>query len=169
VVSGAARSVRRDREAPFLRSAMYRIPSQAEVRQRMLEAVRTSVEMLKGVAGFSVVRTERPGSAIGPHGGIQEDMALDKVLIRMRASRPDSYGGKLIIVCTKPEQEWRIARLSGVRGVAPTLVDDHVFTDEQEAQAEIFRMRLEQFPEEDGMPEHFDPAWKSPGGENWSP
>ena len=43
------------------------------------------------------------------------------------------------------------------------------FTDEQEAQAEIFRMRLEQFPEEDGMPEHFNPAWKSPGGENWSP
>jgi hypothetical protein len=148
---------------------VYRIPGQAEIRQRMLDAVRTSVEMLKGVAGFSVVRTERPGSAIGPHGGIQEDMQLDKVLIRMRASRPDSYGGKLIIICTKPEQEWRIARLSGVRGVAPTFVDDHVFTDEQEAQAEIFRMRLEQFPEDDGMPEHFTPAWKSPGGENWAP
>jgi hypothetical protein len=82
---------------------MYRIPGQAEIRQRMLDAVRTSVQMLKGVAGFSVVRTERPGSAIGPHGGIQEDMQLDKVLIRMRASRPDSYGGKLIIVCTKLE------------------------------------------------------------------
>jgi hypothetical protein len=123
---------------------MYRIPRQAEIRERMLDAVRTSVQMLKGVAGFSVVRTERPGSAIGPHGGIQEDMQLDKVLIR-------------------------IARLSGVRGVAPTFVDDHVFTDEQEAQAEIFRMRLEQFPEDDGMPEHFTPAWKSPGGENWAP
>jgi hypothetical protein len=63
---------------------MYKIPHQAEIRQRMLDAVRASVEMLKGVAGFSVVRTERPGSAIGAHGGIQEDMQLDKVLIRMR-------------------------------------------------------------------------------------
>jgi hypothetical protein len=40
----------------------------------MLDAVRASVDMLRGVAGFSVVRTEKPGSAIGPHGGIQEDM-----------------------------------------------------------------------------------------------
>ena len=148
---------------------MYRIPGQAEIRQRMVDAVRTSVEMLKGVAGFSVVRTERPGSAIDPHGGIQEDMQLDKVLIRMRASRPHSNGGKLILVCTRPEQEWRIARLSGVRGAVPTFVGDQVFTDEQQAQAEIFRMRLEQFPEEDGMPEQYDPAWKAPGGENWSP
>ncbi len=148
---------------------MIRIPRDQHLRRKMLDAVRASVDTLRGVAGFSVVRTEKPGSAIGPHGGIQEDMQLDKVLIRMRASRPDSYGGKLIIICTKSEQEWRIARLSGVRGVAPTLVDDRVFTDEQEAQAEVFRMRLEQFPEADGMPEHFTPAWKSPGGENWSP
>jgi hypothetical protein len=53
--------------------------------------------------------------------------------------------------------------------VAPSFVDGRVFTDEQAAQAEIFRMRLEQFPEEDGMPEQFTPAWKAPGGENWSP
>jgi hypothetical protein len=148
---------------------MYRIPREPEDRQRLSDAVQKSVEMLEGVAGFSVVETERPGSAIGPHGGIQEDMQLDKVLIRMRASRPDSYGGKLVIVCTRPEQEWRIARLSGIRGVGPAFVGDQVFTDEQEAQAEIFRMRLDQFPEEDGMPEHYDPAWKAPGGENWSP
>lgn len=148
---------------------MIRIPRELEVRRRMLDAVRASVNMMRGVAGFSVVRTERQGSAIGVHGGIQEDMQLDRVLIRMRAQRPDSFGGKLIIVCTKPDQEWRIARLSGVRGVAPTFVDDKVFTDEQEAQAEIFRMRLDQFPEEDGMPEHFTPAWKFPGGENWGP
>jgi hypothetical protein len=147
---------------------VIRIPRDQQIRRKMLDAVRASVDMLRGVAGFSVVRTEKPGSAMGPHGGIQEDMQLDRVLIRMRAQPPHAFGGKLIIVCTKREQEWRIARLSGVRGVPPALVDDRVFTDEQEAQHEIFRMRLDQYPEEDGMPEHFDPSWKQPGGENWA-
>ena len=148
---------------------MIRIPSELDVRRRMLETVRASVEMMRGIAGFSVVLTERRGSVVGVHGGIQEDMQLDKVLIRMRAQRPDAFGGKLVIVCTKPDREWRIARLSGVRGVAPTFVGEQTFPDEQEAQAEVFRMRLDQFPENDGMPEHFTPAWKAPGGENWGP
>jgi len=132
---------------------MYKIPQDNAVQEEMLETVRSSVEMLRGVAGFSrgvagfsVVDTERPGSAIEPHGGIQDDMQLDKVLIRMRASSLDAYGGKLIIVCTKPDEEWRIARLTSVRGVAPTFVDERVFSDEQDAQAEVFRMRLEEFP-----------------------
>lgn len=148
---------------------MYNIPQDEAAQQEMLETVRSSVEMLKGVAGFSVVNTERPGSAIEPHGGIQDDMRLDKVLIRMRASSLDSYGGKLIIVCTRPDQEWRVARLSSVRGVAPAFVDDRVYEDEQEAQAEVFRMRLEQFPAEDGMPEHFHQGYKRPGADNWGP
>ncbi|QLQ11741.1 MAG: N,N-dimethylformamidase, small subunit [Nocardioidaceae bacterium] len=135
----------------------------------MLATVRSSVEQLRGVAGFSVVDTEAPGSAIEPHGGIQEDVRLDKVLIRMRASSLDAYGGKLIIACTKPEQEWRIARLSSVRGKAVTFVDDRVFGDEQDAQAEIFRMRLEEFPAEDGMPENFHQGYKRPGADNWGP
>jgi len=57
--------------------------------------------------------------------------------------------------------------LSGIRGIAPKFVDDRVFTDEQEAQYEIFAMRFTQYPAEDGMPEHYTPAWKT-RGENWS-
>jgi len=148
---------------------MYKIPEDKTVQDEMLETVRSSVEMFRGVAGFSVVNTERPGSAIEPRGGIQEDMQLDKVLIRMRASSLDAYGGKLIIVCTKLDKEWRIARLTSVRGVAPTFVDERVFDDEQEAQAEIFRMRLDQFPSEDGLPEHFHQGYKRPGADNWGP
>lgn len=146
---------------------MIPIPQDDATRQHMLDQVRASVEDFHGVAGFSVLRTERPGSAIGAHGGIQDDVRLDRVLTRMRMQPTGAFGGKLIIVCTKLEQEWRIARLSGIRGIPPKFVDDRVFTDEQEAQSEIFAMRFAQYPAEDGMPEHYTPAWKT-RGENWS-
>ena len=146
---------------------MIPIPQDDATRQKMRAAVETSVEDFHGVPGFSVVRTERPGTAIGAHGGIQDDMQLDRVLTRMRMQPAGAFGGKFVIICTKPEQEWRIARMSAVRGVPPKFIDDRVFTDEQAAQAEIFAMRLEQYPAEDGMPEHVTPAWKA-RGENWS-
>ena len=145
---------------------MIPIPRDDATRRRMLDEVEASVEDMRGVAGFSVLRTEAPGSAIGAHGGIQDDVVLDKVLTRMRMQPTGAFGGKLIIVCTKLEREWRIARLSGIRGLPPTFVDDRVFTDEQDAQATIVEMRFDQYPAEDGMPEHCTPAWKS-RGENW--
>ena len=145
---------------------MIPIPQDDATRARMLDQVQASVDDMRGVAGFSVLRTEAPGSAIGAHGGIQDDVVLDKVLTRMRMQPTGAFGGKLVIVCTKLEQEWRIARLSGVRGLPPTFVDDRVFTDEQEAQAVILEMRFDQYPAEDGMAEHCTPAWKS-RGENW--
>lgn len=146
---------------------MIPIPADDGTRQRMRREIEASIDDLRGVAGFSVVRTERPGSAIGAHGGIQADMDLDRVLTRLRMQPTGAFGGKLVIVCTAPEREWRIARLSGVRGVPPAFVDDRVFTDEHAAQAEIFSMRLEQYPAEDGMPEHCTPDWKA-RGENWA-
>ena len=145
---------------------MIPIPQDDDTRQRMLGEVQASVEDMRGVAGFSVLRTEAPGSAIGAHGGIQDDVVLDKVLTRMRMQPTGAFGGKLVIVCTKLERERRIARLSGIRGLPPTFVDDRVFTDEQEAQAVILEMRFDQYPGEDGMAEHCTPAWKS-RGENW--
>ncbi|MET0454620.1 MAG: N,N-dimethylformamidase, small subunit [Mycobacterium sp.] len=145
---------------------MIPIPQDDATQQRMLGEVEASVEDFRGVAGFSVLRTEKPGSAIGAHGGIQDDVQLDRVLTRMRMQPTGAFGGKLIIVCTTPERRWRIARLSGIRGIAPRFVDDRVFTDEHAAQAEIFAMRLAQYPAEDGMPEHYTPAWKA-RGENW--
>ena len=145
---------------------MIPIPQDDATRARMLDQVQASVDDMRGVAGFSVLRTEAPGSAIGAHGGIQDDVVLDKVLTRMRMQPTGAFGGKLIIVCTKLEREWRIARLSGIRGLPPTFVDDRVFTDEQDAQATIVEMRFDQYPAEDGMAEHCTPAWKS-RGENW--
>jgi hypothetical protein len=146
---------------------MIPIPQDDATRQQMLDEIQASVEDFRGVPGFSVLRTERPGSAIGAHGGIQDDVRLERVLTRMRMQPTGAFGGKLIIVCTKLEQEWRIARLSGIRGVPPKFIDTRVFADEQSAQAEIFAMRLEQYPAEDGMPEHCTPAWKA-RGENWA-
>jgi hypothetical protein len=145
---------------------MIPIPQDDATQQQMLDEIQASVEDFHGVPGFSVLRTEKPGSAIGAHAGIQDDVKLDRVLTRMRMQPTGAFGGKLIIVCTKLEQEWRIARLSGIRGIPPKFVDDRVFTDEQSAQTEIFAMRLEQYPAEDGMPEHCIPAWKA-RGENW--
>jgi hypothetical protein len=146
---------------------MIPIPQDDATQQKMRAAIEASVEDFRGVPGFSVLRTEKPGSAIGAHGGIQDDIHLDRVLTRMRMQPAGAFGGKFVIVCTKPEQQWRIARLSGIRGVPPKFVDERVFADEQAAQAEIFTMRLEQYPAEDGMPEHCTPAWKS-RGENWA-
>ncbi len=146
---------------------MIPIPQDDATRKKMRQAIDASVEDFHGVPGFSVVRTEGAGTAVGAHGGIQDDMALDRVLTRMRMQPAAAFGGKFVIVCTEPERQWRIARLSGIRGVPPRFIDDRIFTDEQAAQAEIFTMRLEQYPAEDGMPEHYSPAWKT-RGENWA-
>ena len=94
---------------------MIPIPQDDATRQQMLDEIQASVEDFRGVPGFSVLRTERPGSAIGAHAGIQDDVRLERVLTRMRMQPTGAFGGKLIIVCTKLEQEWRIARLSGIR------------------------------------------------------
>ena len=145
---------------------MIPIPQDDATQQKMIDEIEASVEDFHGVPGFSVLRTEKPGSAIGAHGGIQDDMQLDRVLTRMRMQPTAAFGGKLVIICTKPEQEWRIARLSGIRGIPAKFVDDRVFTDEQAAQTEIFKMRLKQYPAEDGMPKHYTPGWKA-RGENW--
>jgi hypothetical protein len=142
-------------------------PPRSEGRERLIAEHEAATEMMKGVAGYSVVRTEAPGSTVDPHGGIMEDWQLARVLVRMRAMEVAAYGGKLIVICTKPDREWRIGRLTGIRGVVPEFVGDKVFTDEQEAHDEIFRMRLDQYPERDGMPEHFSEAWKR-RGDNWA-
>ena len=63
---------------------------------------------------------------------------------------PDSWGRRLV--------NHRLGEL---------MVEFGDLTDEQSAQTEIFAMRLEQYPAEDGMPEHCTPAWKA-RGENWA-
>jgi hypothetical protein len=147
---------------------MYPIPAEGSpARERMILEHSVCIAHMKGIPGCTIVRTERPGSVVNPHGGIHEYMDLAKVLVRMRAMQPGAYGGKYVVICTKVDEEWRIGRLSGVRGVPPRFASDKVYTDENEIQDDIFRLRLDQYPEWDGMPEHFNEGWKRKV-DNWT-
>jgi len=147
---------------------MYPIPGPgSDERERLIAEHRACIDGMRGVAGCSILRTERPGSAIEPHGGIHEHKDLAKVLVRMRAMNPGGYGGKYVAICLEPDKKWRIGRLSGIRGVPPTFVDDRIFTDENEIQHEIFLLRLDQYPQTDGMPEDFHEGWKR-HDDNWA-
>lgn len=132
-------------------------------RDALIQAHLECTQSMKGVAGFSILKCETPGDTTVVSGGVHEDPLLKRVLLRMRG---ESMAGKLIIICTEVEKEWRIGRLSGVRGVPPEFVDDRVFTDEQEVQHEIFLMRLDELPETAGMPEHYEEGWKH-RDDNW--
>ena len=142
-------------------------PSASEDRKRIIEEHKRCIGYMKGIAGNSIVRTEAPGSVAGVHAGIHADKQLAKVLVRMRAQQPGAHGGKLVAICLEPDKAWRIGQLSGIRGVPPKFVDDRIFDNEQDIQHEIFLMRLEQYPETDGMPEHFHEGWKR-RDDNWA-
>lgn len=131
---------------------------------RLVKEHEACIKSMKGVAGCSILRCATPGDTTDISGGIHEDFMLNRVLLRMRAQPAK---GKLVVVCTKVEKEWRIARLAGVRGVPPEFVDNRVFDDEQEVQHAIFLMRLEEMAERDGYPEHFHEGWKR-RDDNWT-
>ncbi len=131
---------------------------------RLVKEHKACIDSMKGVAGCSILRCATPGDTTEISGGIHEDFLLNRVLLRMRALPAK---GKLVVICTKVEKEWRIGRLSGIRGVPPVFVDDRTFSDEQEVQHEIFLMRLEEMAESDGMPEHFHEGWKR-RADNWT-
>ncbi len=142
-------------------------PRESEDRERMIAEHRACIDHMKGVAGCSILRTERPGSAINPYGGIHQYLDLAKVLVRMRAMQPKTYGGKYVVICTKIDQEWQVGQLSGIRGVPPKIVSVKVYDDENEIQHDIFLLRLDQYPETDGMPEDFHEGWKR-HDDNWT-
>lgn len=132
-------------------------------RQRLIDEHKACIESMKGVAGNSVLLCGSQGDTTVVSGGVHEDVVLKRVLLRMRGESP---AGKLIVICTKPDAEWRIARLSGIRGVPPEYVNDKIYTDEQEIQHEIFLMRLDELPESYGFPEDFNEGWKRKD-DNW--
>ncbi|MCQ0988039.1 N,N-dimethylformamidase, small subunit [Jiella marina] len=138
-------------------------PKGSPERDSMIKEHKECTESMKGVAGFSILKCKTQGDTTELEGGVHEHPHLKRVLLRMRG---ESVVGKLIIVCTKVEEEWRIARLSGIRGVPPEFVGDKVYTNEQDAQHDIFLMRLEELPETAGMPEHYNPGWKR-RDDNW--
>jgi hypothetical protein len=136
---------------------MTPIPKDPETRERLIRLHAQCLETMTGVAGCAVVKAAAPGDVTVISGGVLDDDLLRRVLIRMRAQPAK---GKLVVVCTKIEKTWRIARLSGTRGVPPTFVDDRIFHDEQSVQHAIFVMRLDEMAATDGMPEHFSEGWK---------
>ena len=92
-----------------------------------------------------------------------EDFLLRNVLLRMRGQPAKN---KLVVICTKLDKEWRIGRLSGIRGVPPKFVTDKVYTDEQMVQHDVFVMRLDELSERDGNPDQFHEGWKR-RDDNW--
>jgi hypothetical protein len=126
-------------------------------RERLIKEHKACIDSMKGVPGCSILRCKTPGDTTEISGGIHEDFLLNRVLLRMRAQPAK---GKLVVICTKVEKEWRIARLSGVRGVPPEFVTDKVYDNEQDPQHDIFLMRLDELDERDGYPEHFREGWK---------
>lgn len=132
-------------------------------RQKLIDEHKACIDSMKGVAGNSILQCGTQGDTTVVRGGVHEDVVLKRVLLRMRGESP---AGKLIVICIKPDAEWRIARLSGVRGVPPEFVGDKVYTDEQEIQHDIFLMRLDELPESYGFPEDFNEGWKRKD-DNW--
>ncbi|MCW5623113.1 MAG: hypothetical protein KIT73_00120 [Burkholderiales bacterium] len=131
---------------------------------RLVREHEACMKSMKGVAGCSVLMCKTPGDTTEISGGIHEDLLLNRVLLRMRTLPAKN---KLVVICTKLEKEWRIGRLSGIRGVPPVFVDDRTFDDEQMVQHAIFLMRLDEMAETDGMPEHFHEGWKR-RNDNWT-
>lgn len=50
---------------------------------------------------------------------------------------------KYVVVCTKPHQEWTLAQLPGERGKSIRLHKDQVFTNLDDAERAVFRLRWE--------------------------
>jgi hypothetical protein len=69
----------------------------------------------------------------GPHSD-----ALKRVLNYFRRSTALT---PFVVVCTRPFQEWRVARLSGVPGQGPVLIDQQIFNSQAEAMHAVFLKR----------------------------
>jgi branched-chain amino acid transport system permease protein len=69
----------------------------------------------------------------------QHSDALERVLAYFRR-QPNA--GKYIIVATEPWREYRIAVLTGERGVIPAVLEDETFATEEAAMHGVFLRRL---------------------------
>src|ERR1700691_3357304 len=89
--------------------------------QRMMKVHKECIDSMKGVAGNTILKCATPGDTTTVTGGIHEDFQLNRVLLRMRAQPAK---GKLVVVCTKVEQECRDARLFVIARVPSEFVTD---------------------------------------------
>jgi branched-chain amino acid transport system permease protein len=66
---------------------------------------------------------------------------LERVLAYMRQS---SLLTAYAVICTEPFREWRVARLSSVRGQPPVFVDEQRYNSEAETIHAIFLKRVDE-------------------------
>ena len=63
--------------------------------------------------------------------------------------RNEPLAGKYVLICRKPHREWILARHGGARGCPPTQVAGFVFTDIEDAERTVFRLRWKQLTGDD--------------------
>jgi hypothetical protein len=63
---------------------------------------------------------------------------LQRVLALFRSG---PAAGKLVLVCTKPFEEWTLAEVTGIRGKPVKLLGDQVFTSIEDTERAAFRLR----------------------------
>lgn len=71
----------------------------------------------------------------GPHGP-----ELQRLVNRLRH---EPMKDKYVVVCTKPHAEWVLAQLPGARGTPIRMFEDQVFTNLDDAEWAIFKLRWE--------------------------
>ena len=71
---------------------------------------------------------------------------LQRVLNTLRGGPLE---GKLVLVCTKPFEEWALARHPGERGKPIEVLQEHRFTSREEAEWAVFRLRWKEHTGED--------------------
>ena len=67
----------------------------------------------------------------------------------LNALRGGPLEGKYVLVCTKPFEEWVLARHPGERGKPIEVLREHRFTSKEEAEWAVFRMRWKEHTGED--------------------
>lgn len=77
---------------------------------------------------------EHRANPLGPHGD-----RLRRVLNYFRRS---PQAGKYVVVAVERWREYRLARLSGIRGEPPEVLDEPVFASEEEAMHGAFLARI---------------------------
>lgn len=118
---------------------MSKLPTLVEQNLRVYAAYKTTEEYIleheiKPRISQAII-DEHKENPIGKHSD-----ELERILIYFRKNHLE-IDGKYILVCTKPHKEWRIAELSGQKGVPPKLLEDS-FNDRFEAEHGLFLKRL---------------------------
>ncbi|MEQ8965878.1 MAG: hypothetical protein RID91_08645 [Azospirillaceae bacterium] len=67
----------------------------------------------------------------------------------LNALRGGPLEGKYVLVCTKPFEEWVLARHSGERGKSMEILWDHRFSSKEEAEWAVFKLRWKEHTGED--------------------